>query len=240
MTLQILGSNSEGNGYILKGEKESLLIECGINIKKIKAALDYNISNVAAIVTHLHGDHAKSLKAVLDAGITVYASKETFEAKGVVNHHRAKQMESGKTYMVNGFKVNPFPVHHDVPTFGFLIEHPEMGRVLFLTDTYFTDYTFPGLNNIIIECNHDTEILEANTDKRFLRERIIQSHMNIETCKKTLLANDLSKVNNIVLIHLSEKNSDSQAFKKEIKAITGSTVNIATAGLIIDFNSSPF
>lgn len=239
MKLIVLGSNSSGNAYILEGQTGCLLIECGVNIKKIKEALKFNLSKVnGAIVSHSHGDHAKSIRDVLNAGIVVYTQKETFEACGIVNHHRAIPIRAALTYKVGEFKVKAFSVHHDVPCLGFLIEHPECGRVLFLTDTYYTDYVFPGLNNIVVECNHDTEIIEGNGTPGFLRDRIYQSHMNIETCKGLLVANDLSSVNNIVLIHLSDSNSDRNRFVREIRDLTGKTVFAAEKGMIIDFNKS--
>ncbi len=65
--------------------------------------------------------------------------------------------------------------------------------------------------------------------------------MSVETAIKTLKANDLTKVNNIVLIHLSDRNSDSRLFKQIIEEHTLKTVTIATKGLIIEnFNDTPF
>lgn len=241
MKLKVVGSSSSGNAYILKSDSgHSLLIDCGVHIKKIKAALDFNLKNVTAIVTHSHGDHASSLKEVLKCGIRVYASQETLEAADSYAHYRAFQMIAGKTYRIDEFKIKPFEVNHDVHCFGFLIFHPECGLTLFLTDTFYCDYTFPGLNNIIVECNHELELLVAN-QPRFLQERISQSHMNLETCKDLLRANDLTNVNNIVLIHLSDDNSDAAKFKREIHQLTGKTVHIAEAGLVIEnFNRQPF
>ncbi|MNL90041.1 hypothetical protein D3C87_2207830 [compost metagenome] len=65
--------------------------------------------------------------------------------------------------------------------------------------------------------------------------------MSVETCLETLQANDLRAVNNIVLIHLSDRNSDAKVFKQRIEDATLKTVTIATAGLTIDnFNITPF
>lgn len=240
MRLKVIGSNSSGNAYLLESDTDTLLIECGVHIKKIKRALNFRVDNVHAIVTHSHGDHACSIKDVLNAGIAVYASAETFEAKGVLNHHRARTIKAGFNYLIGSFQVKPFAVNHDVPCFGFLIKHIECGLTLFLTDTYFCDYVFPGLNNIIVECNHEEELLEANSPK-FLQDRIIQSHMNLNTCKDLLKANDLTAVNNIVLIHLSDSNSDAARFQREIKELTGKNVHIAESGLVIEsFNKQPF
>ncbi|WP_218163969.1 hypothetical protein [Chitinophaga sancti] len=63
--------------------------------------------------------------------------------------------------------------------------------------------------------------------------------MNLKTCKELLAANDLSKVNNIVLIHLSDSNSNQFQFRKEIRELTGKTVHIAERGKVIPFNVNP-
>ena len=241
MELQVIASDSSGNGYLLKAKNETLLIECGCHINQIKQALDFNLKNVTAIVSHAHGDHAKYIKSVLEAGIPVYANEHTLTEKNLLGHHRVRMIEAGLTYKIGGFKVKPFNVNHDVPTLGFLIHHEEMGLTVFLTDTCYSNYTFSSVNHFIVECNHDTEIMENNGTPTFLKNRIVKSHMNMQTCKELLLANDLSKVHNIVLIHLSNNNSDAIRFKKEIAAITGKTVFIAEKGLLIEnFTQNPF
>lgn len=241
MQLKVIGSNSDGNGYLLISSTDTLLIECGLSFKKIKHALQFNLRNVSAIVSHSHGDHSKSMQDVMNAGINVYSGTETFAAKGLHLHHRAKVMAAGRMYQIGSFKVKPFPVNHDVPCFGFMIFHEEMGLSVFLTDTCYSDYTFPGANHFIVECNHEVEIMDKVGTPKFLKDRVVQSHMNLETCKQFLLANDLSSVNNIVLIHLSDTNSDEAKFKREIKQITGKTVTIAEPGLVIEnFNKQPF
>lgn len=241
MKFHVIGSNSAGNAYLLEAATETLLIEAGINFSIIKKALKFKISNVSAIVSHSHGDHSKFIKNVMNAGIPVYSGKETFEACGVADHHRAKVMEPWNNYKVGGFTIKPFPVNHDVPCFGFMIEHSEMGLAVFLTDTYFSDFTFPEVNQFIVECNHATDIMEAGDQHKFLRDRIIQSHMNLETCKDFLEANDLTAVNNIVLIHLSDRNADAKRFRREVQERTGKVVTIAQPGIIIEnFNKTPF
>ncbi|WP_343302885.1 MBL fold metallo-hydrolase [Chitinophaga niabensis] len=238
MELRVIGSNSAGNAYLLKGETETLLIECGVQFRKIKEALQFNLQGVSCIVTHCHGDHAKAIKDVLNAGVPVYGGVDTFKACDVDRHHNAMVIRAGLSYQIGEFKVRPFSVNHDVPCFGFLIHHPECGLTLFLTDTYYCDYVFPGINNIIVECNHDELIMEGNGTPGFLRDRIVQSHMNLETCKGLLAANDLSTVNNIVLIHLSDSNSDERRFVREIRDLTGKNVVAASAGLSIPFNKT--
>jgi ribonuclease BN (tRNA processing enzyme) len=116
--------------------------------------------------------------------------------------------------------------------------------VLFITDTYYCKYTFPGLNNIIIEANYSKEIIDKkfgpDSDKEFLRNRILKSHFSLANCKDILSANDLSQVNNIVLIHLSDSNSDEKQFKKEIHELTNKNVIVASNGMNIPFLKTPF
>lgn len=245
MELKIIGTGSTGNAYVLENEKEALLIECGVRFSEIKKALDFNISKVAGcLVSHSHGDHAKSISDVLKSGIDVYASTETFANCNTGINHKAHFLYPKTTYKIGGFTVMPFDVKHDVPCLGFLISHADCGKVLFITDTYYCKYTFPGLNNIIVEANYSKEIIMQKmgpeSGKEFLKNRIIQSHFSIENCKDLLKANDLRSVNNIVLIHLSDGNSDERQFQKEVFELTGKNTHVANNGMAIPFNKTPF
>lgn len=242
MKLKVLGSNSNGNCYILENENEALIIECGISFTEIKKALDFNISKVVGcLITHEHKDHSKFASDISKASIDIYASKGTSEAMGVKTH----LMEAGKVQAIGNFKVLAFDVMHDcAEPFGFLINHSETGNVLFATDTYYLPNTFNNLSNVIIECNYCIDILDKNIENGriagFLRDRTVESHMSYQTCKEALLANDLSKVNNIVLIHLSDSNSNAKEFQEGIYNATGKNVHVADKGLELEFNKTPF
>lgn len=248
MKLKIINSNSTGNAYILQPEEgKSLLIECGVRFDRIQKALNFNLKNVAAcLVTHNHIDHAKSIKEVMAKGINVYASKGTHEECGTIGNHRASIILSGQTVYVESYKIKAFDTKHDVKEpLGFIINHPESGNILFLTDSYYCEYTFRGLNNIIVEANYCQTILDrrmaAGSTLKSLRDRVIESHMSLNTCKELLKANDLSRVNNIVLIHLSDGNSDAKRFQKEVQEVTGKMVHVAEAGMVIEnFNKTAF
>lgn len=114
----------------------------------------------------------------------------------------------------------------------------------YVVDSQYLPYTFKGMNNAILECNFDEEILEKNVSSGkiipLVRNRVIRSHLSLQTLKQALLENDLRNVVNIVLIHLSSQNSNAERFKKEISDITGKRVEVASKGLQIDFNKEPF
>jgi len=246
MELTIIGTGSKGNAYILGNKDEVLLIECGVNIKEIKQALNFDLSKVVGcICTHEHMDHSKSIWDVMKLGINVYSSNGTLKSRFVDEQSRAKKIVSKQTFQIGNFKILAFDVKHDAAEpLGFLIEHPDCGKVLFLTDTNYCEYTFPGLNNIIIEANFSKEIIDrkfgSESGLEFLRNRILRSHFSLTNCKDMLSANDLSKVNNIVLIHLSDSNSDEKQFHKEVSELTGKNVTVANNGMKINFNKTPF
>lgn len=246
MNLKIINSNSAGNCYILENDNEALIIECGVAFPKIKQALGFNLKKVAGcLLTHEHGDHAKSAKDLMLMGINVYATEGTHQACGNAKHHRAIVTFKGDEFKVGNFKIKTFDIQHDVAEpAGFLIWHQETGLVLFLTDSYYCKYKFPGLNNILIEANYCKKILDrrmaGGEAPESVLNRVIKSHMSLQNCKEMLGSNDLTAVNNIVLIHLSDGNSDAVRFKKEVEEQTGKLVHIADPGLIIPFNKKPF
>lgn len=247
MKLKVLGSNSAGNCYILEGESESLIIEAGVKFTDIKKGLNFNLLNVAGcIVTHEHGDHAKYAMEIAGAGIKVYATKGTIEHAKLEGNHNAVPVKLLSRQQVGGFNLLPFPVEHDAAEpCGYLISHPECGKILFITDTSEIEYDFKGLNNIIIEANYgsaitDQRIMEGNLDPRH-QERVNKSHLSIEKCLKFLKRTDLSQCNHIVLIHLSDGSSNAADFKNAVVQATGKTTTIADKGVTIEnFNIKPF
>lgn len=248
MILRVLGSSSSGNGYLLRSEKtgEVLSLEAGIRFDRVKQALSFDLSHVVGcIVTHEHGDHARYAADIARAYIPLCASPGTIEATGLQGLPAVRAVAPMKSFSLGDFDIIPFPVQHDAAQpYGYLIRHPECGTVLFATDTYYLRYRFPGLNNILIECNYALHILRHNAQlghidhKRY--ERTVKSHMSYDTCLETLMANDLSRVNNIILVHLSPDNSHESDFVRGIQQAIGKNVLAARPGLQVPLNTTPF
>jgi len=246
MILKVLGSSSAGNCYILENDGEALILEAGIRFSEVKRALNFNISKVVGcLITHEHKDHAGYINDFLGTCIPVWASEGTIKNTTIKGDRLPLYCEAGSLFKLGGFKIIPFETMHDcAEPLGFFINHAETGNILFATDTYYLPCTFSNLSNILIESNYRMDILEKNTRNGSIsqtqRNRTLQSHMSYETCLKTLLANDLSKVNNIILIHLSNDNSNALDFQKGIQKATGKTTHIADKGMEILFNKTPF
>jgi phosphoribosyl 1,2-cyclic phosphodiesterase len=241
MQFKVIGTGSSGNCYILENAHEALLIEAGVRFSEVKKALDFKIDKVVgAIITHEHGDHAKYAKEVQAAGITVHGTAGTLESAKVLNH-RGVILSLGKIKQIGGFKIRPFHINHDAADpCGYLIQHADCGTVLFLTDTHYSEYTFPGVNYMVVEANYCEEIIVGRELNYSLEKRIVNSHMSLQTCKRFLAANDLSTVKSIVLIHLSDGNSDEAKFKREVEALTGKPTHVATKGHAYSFSLNPF
>jgi phosphoribosyl 1,2-cyclic phosphodiesterase len=225
MKIQVLGSSSKGNGYILTEGNETLVIEAGVSLSAVKEALNFDISNVkGVIVSHYHGDHSKYIKQYIDAGLTVLALPEVFE-KWEIKSCFAKSIEFGKGYKLGSFSIIPFEAKHDVPCAGYLINHSEFGNILFLTDTFYSKYIFKDLKLIMIECNYSDEILDKNISTGkipfLMKKRLITSHIGLDTTIEFLKSNDLSKTEAILLLHLSDGNSNEQQFIEQVRKKTG-------------------
>jgi len=239
-----LASSSAGNCYILYTDSEVLILEAGVRFSTVQKELNYNLTKVkGVIVTHLHGDHSKYLSQFVNAGISCLADESVFEHHGLKGSNLITA-EHQKEYKLGGFNVKPFSVEHDVPTFGFLLDHEKMGKTVFITDTGEVNYSFKGLSNVIIEANYGEQIIYNNVLNGVIHpvhgERVAKSHLSLEKCAEWLGLMDLSKVNNIVLVHLSSQNSDAEIFKKRIEESFCKKTHIAKKGLDIEFGKYPF
>lgn len=230
--VQILSSSSKGNCYRVTDGKTALLLEAGLPFKKIRQALDFQTSDIAGcLVTHEHGDHSTGLKDVAKAGIDCYMSAGTKEAVNI-DHHRIKSVAALQSFTVGTWSVMPFKVEHDVAEpFGFLLMNQDNEKLLFATDTYYIRYRFAGLTHVLVECNYSAEILENRIEEGVthpaMKQRILSSHFSLENVKAFLSANDLRKVERIVLLHLSDSHSDAKQFKREVQRLTGIPTEIA-------------
>lgn len=246
MKLKVIGSSSKGNSYILETDTDSLILDCGVRFKDIQQALDFDLTSVqGCLLTHSHGDHSKSVKDVMKAGINTYMTLDTVAAIKAEGH-RMELINPGTQFNAGDFTVLPFPTEHDCPgAVGFLIQYRPTGeKLLFATDTFFIRHRFNGLNYLVIECNYCREILDENIKAghipKSLKDRILKSHFSLDNLKGFLKANDLKEVRKIVLIHLSEGNSDSVRMVREIKELTKIDTEIADPGKVILLDLYPY
>lgn len=235
MKLVTMMSGSTGNGYALTTSDETLIIEAGM--RPDKSARCVHSPMVGCIVSHRHEDHAKYIKAY-SKRMPVGGPEDA-----VGDIPSAAIFRQGETYHFGGFSVTPFPVPHTnadetpCPNFGYIIEHEEMGRLLFATDTYCLPYRIFGVNHFLIEANYDDayideEVLAGNTTPE-QRERIYISHMSLKGCISSIRQCGISKCRTIILCHLSSRHAEATHFMRVMQREIGIPTYVAEAGAYI-------
>ena len=217
MELRCLGSSSSGNCYLLESATETLILDCGLPIMEIKKGLKWNLRRVSGVlVSHSHKDHSKSLKDFETMGIPVF--------KPYQGDANKKLTTSG------GFTVVPFDLttldgswtHTNAdgtscPCYGFLITHPEMGKMLYITDTEFVKYKFKKINHILLGVNYDKDMIDRDNVAK--ARHVFRGHMSIDTACDFVKANYSDELQNVIMCHLSNSNADSEEFIEKMQKV---------------------
>lgn len=232
MDIMPIASGSSGNAYRITDGETTLLLDAGIPIRSIQIALNFKLQTLeGCFITHCHGDHSKAAKDLMRLGVDVYTGKGTIEAMRLQSH-RLHQTTPLEQISVGTWDVLPFDVRHDAPdSQGFLFTSRTTGeKLLYFTDTYFIKYRFSGLTHIMAECNFSKEALQKSVAAGYISidmvPRLMRSHMSLDHLKDMLNANDLSRLRQIYLLHLSQNNSDAAQMKTEIERLTGVEVRV--------------
>lgn len=245
MVLQCLGSSSSGNCYILQSTTGCLIIEAGVPMRDIKKSLDWKLSNVVGcLVSHRHKDHSLSVRDMLSNGIRVLALADVFDSQNIKNRTFCQEIQPMRGYKIGEFKVFVLPLAHDVPCVGFIIDHPDMGRLFFATDTMMLEYKIPQVDHIMIEANYSDDVLRYNIENGItpsaMKDRLLHSHMELGTLIDIINDNDLTNVQELILLHLSGDNSDEQVFIREVSKNAGKPIYVAKSGMNINLSKTPY
>ena len=230
MFMRVISTGStKGNCYALQSSiGEIVLLDCGCNYRKILRGIDYQISNVEAVLlSHGHGDHTEAFKEIMDAGIQIYANDETVEDMNIRTGELMKGVPERYPFRVGSFIVTPFELPHTTydkeakilipcPNYGYLVQHEEMGKLLYMTDFEYCKYNFQKMNihHMVIECNYCEELVdktEANYSHR------LKGHCSLSTCKQFIEKNCTESLRTVTLVHLSGQASDARKYSKKYK-----------------------
>ena len=225
MKLKCLGSSSAGNCYLLTSNSgETLILDCGIPIKEVKKGLNWNVKDIVGVLcTHKHLDHSKSVKDFEAMGIPIFAPYISCEP-----------MEIGKEFTIKAFDLTTADGRFthtnsdgsECPCYGFLIAHPEMGRMLYITDCELVKWKFKGINHILLGVNYDKDLIDRdNTGKA---NHVFRGHLSIDTACDFVKANYSDSLQNVIMCHLSSENSDKDSFIEKMKKVAyGANVDVA-------------
>lgn len=242
MKLKVIGSGSKGNAYALIAENEILLLEAGCRLLDMKKAIDFQIGKVVGcLATHAHKDHIGYVKDFLSAGIKIYTNDETKEVVDCAYGEWLYRIPEMKMFEVGGFSVTPFYVpHNGIANYAYLIEHEEMGKLLFATDFEYLPWTFKQyqLNHMLIECNHMDDV--ENTGPNY--EHVMRGHSSLSTVFDVVRKNQTPCLRNVILCHLSHFNAEPKQMLAEVEKVAGSRVKVfcAEAGLEAELRKELF
>lgn len=229
MKLKCIATGSTGNCYTLTSNSgETLILDCGIPIREIKKGLNWNIRNVVGcIVSHAHSDHSKSVKDFEAMGIPVFAPYRSLKPM-IIGDYKLKVQAFDLT-TVDGRWTHTNADGSECPCYGFLITHPEMGKMLYITDTELIKWRFKDINHILLGVNYGKDLIDRdNTGKA---NHVFRGHLSIDTACDFVRANYSDSLQNVIMCHLSSENADRDSFIEKMKKVAyGANVDVAAAG----------
>jgi Cft2 family RNA processing exonuclease len=224
MKVTSFGTGSSGNTIMLTNNNgRHLILDAGINPKKILPAIDFNVNSIdGVLVSHAHMDHARYIKQYRDKAVDVYAIKETFADK----HHRNKEINYHEWYQAGEFLICAHEADHDIEGCAGFIVDADDDRAVYSTDTAGLLYEIVKPTILIYECNYSEELFEKSTYNDTLKERIRQTHRSLKELLYELDKMDKSSLRAIYVTHLSDANADEKVIETAVKSATGVEVYI--------------
>lgn len=237
--LRVIRSGSSGNAYIIECQNETLLVELGLPFHEIICNLFFRLNKVCgAIVTHKHSDHLNkdTSKRFFKYGIPVYSCEEASE----IDKHIITIKKGIKT-RIGGFKIQPIPLKHSCECYGYIIEHEEIGKMVFATDCSEFLYRIKDVNHLLIEANYSDDCLIDNMcNNEEIRSRH-ECHLELNDAINAIKANYNTSLMNVILLHLSNGNSNEEQFVKKVKNELGfDNVFVAKENLVLSLQKEEF
>lgn len=231
MQIKVLASGSRGNAIWISDGETPLLLDAGLPLAELQRKLDFRLSDVAGVlVTHFHADHCRAVPELLRLGMAVYATLETAQRwKSDAFWH---QIVAGENWSVGTWIFSAFPVQHDCPgAVGYLLFSTHSGeKALYITDSAYSRFVFANLDYVLCEANYSLDLLKeavaAGATDRALKRRVMESHMSLETLLEFLRACGTERLKAVYLLHLSDRHSDAESFRRSVQEATGVEVYV--------------
>jgi len=227
--IKSIGSSSSGNMNIIKIDDICFLIDLGLRYKQLKENI--NTEEIQAVfITHSHYDHISAFPVVCKhLDVPYYASKRTRDRM------KSKQIKGLEYYtqyeILPGFHVTMLQTDHDCPGSAAFVFSYHNHILTYLTDLGHVDEqiyeTIKDSDTLIIEANHNKEMLINGPYPYDLKRRILSEHGHLSNDDCAILCKQMiqNKTRNIILAHLSLENNRPELAYKELD-ITDPHINI--------------
>jgi phosphoribosyl 1,2-cyclic phosphodiesterase len=234
MRFASLGSGSRGNALVVEAGKTRLLVDCGYGPRQLAqrlARLGLSPEDLAAIVvTHEHSDHASGVRACARRyGLPVVLTHGTL-CEVVLQGVTVEVIDSHSVFAVHDLELRPFPVPHDAREPVQFIFSDGSRRLGLLTDvgcaTEHICEVLSGCHALLLECNHDAQMLASGPYPPGLKQRISGRWGHLDNASAAALLGRLDRryLQHVVAAHLSQENN---------------TPTLARAALSVALNCQP-
>lgn len=232
MRFAALGSGSAGNGLVVEAGGTRLLLDCGFTVEEAErrlARLGLAAGDLAGIVvTHEHGDHFDGvLPLARRHGLRVWMTHGTFRAGRTAAGVHLTLIDGQRAFDVGALSVQPVPVPHDAREPVQYVFSDGARRLGVLTDigspTRHVEATLCGCDALVLECNHDPQLLAAGPYPGWLKARIAGpfGHLANAAAAALLAAIDRSRLRHVLAAHLSEQNNRPELARTALAAVLG-------------------
>ena len=240
MRFASLGSGSQGNSLIVEAGGTKLLLDCGFStratLEKL-ARLAISVEEISAVlVTHEHSDHVAGVfKLASRFAVPVYLTHGTQLAAGRGKQYSAEAecrvIDSHTPFAIGDLEVQPFPVPHDAREPVQYVFSDGNHRLGVLTDSgSITPHIVEVLRRcdaLVLECNHDPDLLAASDYPAMLKRRVSGSLGHLENAQAASLLQqiDTRHLQHIVAAHLSERNNRPELAARALASVLNCAEN---------------
>jgi len=228
MQVHVLASGSSGNAILIIMGRHKILVDAGISCRRIEkglAAMGLNIGKLdTVLVTHEHKDHVKGLEVLIKKyRLPVYTRPDTWSHIDCYNklppgccNFLDQELELGD------LKIEAFPISHDAADPVGYIFYGENRKCVIATDlgvvTEEVKNALEGADVLVLESNHDAEMLAKGPYPPFLKQRIKgrRGHLSNEQSGRLLCSIYRHKSMQVFLAHLSQVNNHPRLAEESI------------------------
>lgn len=243
LTCCVLASGSKGNATWVAGPAGALLVDCGLSARETMRRLALmgldHLKLKGIVVTHEHRDHMAGVRVLAkQLRLPVMATKATWKAMALTGEARHQAIAAGEPFTAAGLTLHPFSIPHDaVDTVGLVVSTgaarlglcTDLGQALALVKA-----RLAGCQALVLEANHDPELLAAGPYPPWLKQRVRSRHGHLSNRQGAELLAEVhhAELRRVVLAHLSEVNNRPELARAEVEqtlAGLGSRAAVAVA-----------
>lgn len=230
MEVCILGSGSRGNCVYVEHRGAAIIIDQGFSHREIVSRLqsrDLDVSRIKGIlVSHEHTDHMAGVGVTArKLGVPVFATRGTFAGKKDIfsGNEQRVFIEGGTPLVIGAMEILPFTISHDANEPVQYSIHAGKKKLSVATDLGFVstlvEQSLQDSDLVIIESNHDVEMLKRGPYTWELKQRILSrtGHLSNRNAAELLFNLCRRGLKKAVLAHLSEENNRAELAEKEVR-----------------------